>query len=121
MAKHRSPCKVRYDKNNPPMSVRLTKDLREVLELVRGTRNYRKAAMDILTDKLNPVLEIQKNSIPSNSRITSLFDEVRNKEGLRRNRNMDSKDFLAYLCHLYKQVRGDDFVLDSAWEKLKET
>lgn len=58
MAKHRSPSQDKYDEQNPPITVRLTKDMRSVLDQVKGDRPYSQATKDILTDKLKPGVEL---------------------------------------------------------------
>lgn len=60
MTKHESPSKTRYDKENPPVAIRLTRDLRGVLDLVRGERTRSKAIQEILAGKLEPALETKR-------------------------------------------------------------
>lgn len=52
MAKHVSPSKIRYQERNPMISVRLTKPLRELLDLARGDKGYSKFIQALLSKKL---------------------------------------------------------------------
>ncbi len=56
--RHRSPSQDEYDKRNPPITVRLTRDMRNVLDRVRGDRPYSQATKDILVEKLKPGVEL---------------------------------------------------------------
>lgn len=60
MAKHKPPSKIRYDKENPPVAVRLTRDFKGVLDFVKGERTCSKAISEILAGKLEPALEIKR-------------------------------------------------------------
>lgn len=60
MAKHRSPCKIRYDQQNPPLTIRFTRDLRDVLSAVQGSRKPGPAIKDIVKGKLEPVLVLKQ-------------------------------------------------------------
>ena len=51
MAKHRSPSRLKYEERNPTITVRLTKELREVLDSYRGSLSYPKAIQQLLNEK----------------------------------------------------------------------
>lgn len=38
--KHRPPSRVKYEQNNPPVTIRLTKNLRDTLDPLRGEQSY---------------------------------------------------------------------------------
>jgi hypothetical protein len=61
MAKHKSPSKIKYDKENPPVAVRLTRELRSVLDVIKGERTRSKTIQLILAGKLEPALVIKKS------------------------------------------------------------
>lgn len=59
MAKHVSPSKIRYQERNPMISVRLTKPLRDILDIARGEMSYSKFIQVLLlkkTDDFNRVI-----------------------------------------------------------------
>ena len=51
MAKHRPPSRLRYEERNPTITVRLTKELRDVLDSYRGSLSYPKAIQQLLNEK----------------------------------------------------------------------
>ncbi len=59
MAKHQPPSQIKYNREHPPVTFRLTKSMRTVLDAVKGNRKYSEAAKDIMSDKLMPALEIK--------------------------------------------------------------
>jgi len=54
------PAMARYRAKHPVVSATMTRELKEVLDLVRGERSYNKAFQDLLNEKLSPVLELKK-------------------------------------------------------------
>lgn len=54
------PAMARYRAKHPVVSATMTRELKEVLDLVRGERSYNKAFQDLLNKKLSPVLELKK-------------------------------------------------------------
>jgi len=71
MAKHKSPSKTKYDRENPPVTIRLTRDLRGVLDLIKGERTRSKAIQMILAGKLEPALEIKNRAIEIKNRLVN--------------------------------------------------
>lgn len=67
----RPPSYYRYKKEHPTISFTLTKQMKNMLDSVRGIRSYGRAVQDIMTDKLNIVDE----------RIKQLEENLRIKEG----------------------------------------
>lgn len=49
-----------------------------------------------------------------------MFNEVKTQEAVRVKKQLTHDEFLTFLTKLYKRVGGDTFVLDAAWEKVKE-
>ncbi len=63
MAKHVSPSKIRYREKNPMISIRLTKSLREALDLARGEESYAKFVGDLLRKEVKDLhVFVLKNS-----------------------------------------------------------
>jgi hypothetical protein len=147
MAKHRSPCKLEYDRRNPPMTVRLTRNLRGVLDQVKGDRPYSQAMKEMLTEKLKPAEELAKqleqlkkdkksggakdDVFAVYSRMfgraghtranLAIFNQMRAEEAGRIGEsNLDPNKFLTFLLNLYQAVKGDSPVLSVVWKKTGE-
>jgi Arc/MetJ-type ribon-helix-helix transcriptional regulator len=48
---HKPPAQIRYEKNHPQLSIRLTKSLKEFIEQVKGDKSYAAYVQDLLRKK----------------------------------------------------------------------
>ena len=51
MVKHKPPSRLRYEQANPTITVRLTRELKDILDLYRGSLSYPKAIQQLLNEK----------------------------------------------------------------------
>ncbi len=59
-AKKRPPSYYRYKQKHPPVTITLTRDLKQLLDDVRGEKSYGVAMKGIITGALNPAQELKK-------------------------------------------------------------
>lgn len=132
MAKHRSPSKIKYDKENPPVTVRFTKDLRDVLSVVQGSRKPGPVIKEIVKGRLEPALELKhqmdrmqaekcpEGYITMQVRKTTLFlfNQTLSEEAGKRGESYIEQDkFIRFLLNLYQAVKGDFLVLPEVRRK----
>ncbi len=80
---HYPPSYVRYQLENPGVTVRVNKKLKAVLDAVKGNRSYAQVILDLLTEKLNPEQEIKKVPVTELIRqYTNGFTEAFNRYGI---------------------------------------
>lgn len=66
------PSWLKYNLQNPVISVRLTRDLREMLDVLRDDKTYSVVLKEILEGKLDPVSEIARKLEGANQEIMRL-------------------------------------------------
>ena len=51
MGKHKPPSRLRYEQANPTITIRLTRELKDILDSYRGSLSYPKAIQQLLNEK----------------------------------------------------------------------
>ncbi len=61
--RHYPPSQIRYQVEHPPVTVHLSRKLKDALDAVKGNRSYGQFVLNILQDKLDVELEIKKTPV----------------------------------------------------------
>jgi hypothetical protein len=60
MTQNKPPSRIRYDQNNPPVTIRLTKNLREKIDRVRNGRPYGMIVKEIVSEAVEILKQLEE-------------------------------------------------------------
>jgi len=123
------PAVLRYRAKNPTISLALTAERRQALDMIKGEKSYGVAIKELLAKQLDPVVELQRlhtRDLIAGPEVKELIQSLRRTESLRRE-HVGTEEFIILCCELYYAIvslakNNDEWgeYLDDASLKMKK-